>query len=421
MVDSSGSVDTVVALVDKIPRPYPRTGETKGKDHVENVAESEGMSVVFVKPEQIQGKAAPPRRLRTMEAEESALVFSIQQTEPSVPERAVHEVGLRLANTIFINGKENTLFGARWAYNSDTRKFVLSQSIDLSSCVVTSTANTIQSSTVLPLHPVGQRRRVISSMGNILRQISKHTDSQSTTPMPASSELETELPRYIAENNILDQRVSVWALVEAPGGDLPAQDGSQEPLTRALRTGGKLHRVMSGGGGWGKKQGLLSLDYETSFLDSSETRELCTIDRVFSGDRLASEIELPSFGQSAMMDDLSELSQVAKAGDYIQFFVSVDADHSQGNLDTAKPQDAVSYHFGVVSDIENPTVQASGEQLKDLTLIPQQFGALSEKAITYLQPVVRAELCQSEEGLGGVEESRTKLDIPGSRVGLILK
>src|SRR5699024_1951031 len=100
----------------------------------------------------------------------------------------------------------------------------------------------------LPLHPVSQRRRVVSSMGNILRQITNSTDDSSSDAMPASSELEKELPRYISEHNIADPLVSVWALVEKADMKPSMGEGVQDHITNALRAGGKLYRVMSGGG-----------------------------------------------------------------------------------------------------------------------------------------------------------------------------
>ncbi|KAK1138526.1 hypothetical protein N8T08_002443 [Aspergillus melleus] len=235
-------------------------------------------------------------------------------------------------------------------------------------------------------------------------------------PMPASAELEKELPRYIEDHDILDQRVSVWALIESP--DKNGADRTPDDLTKAIQAGGKLHHVVSGGGGWGKKQGLLSLDPEISLLVPSNDGEPVGLDGLFYPQAEGSLPDrLPSLDQRVVIDDLSSLSQVARAGDYIQFFVSVSPEDNQSGL---KPslvsEDALSYHFGVVTDSETllPPSNASSRQ-KDLLHVPNHFGALSEKAVTYLQPVTPA------SSDGEVQETGTKLNMPGARISLVLK
>lgn len=347
-------------------------------------------------------------------------MFSAQTNTPhAVSEsnpRPIHEVGLRLANTIFLNGKDNTLFGTRWAYDASSSRYNLDHVVDLSRCLINSNTESIHSSLGLPLYPVGRRRRVVTSMGNILRQITKHADGESMEPMPASSELEKELPRYIADHDIADQRVSVWALIESP--DKQGADRTAGDLTQAIQAGGKLHHVMSGGGGWGKKQGLLSLDPEISFLAPSDDGEPVSLNGLFSPQTEASlPDQIPSFDKRVIIDDLSSLSQVARAGDYIQFFVSVSPEHGQdGTNRSLVSEEALSCHFGVVADTENlMEPPSSSSDRKGLIQVPNHFGALSEKAVTYLQPFSPA---KSE---AEVLESSTKLNMPGARVSLVLE
>ncbi|KNG87311.1 hypothetical protein ANOM_003956, partial [Aspergillus nomiae NRRL 13137] len=420
---TSGSpepVHAIVAIVDKLPDTPSGL-----QDNTDNgaVAESEGISLLFARTANLQGRAAAPRRIRSSETEESALVFSFQtevsyDSDNATLRRAVHEVGLRLANTLFINGSENTLHGTRWSYNPPSSSFSFDRSIELSRCRISSTASSVHNTLKLPLHPVGQRREVISSMGNILRQLAKHPNGTSKDPMPASSELEKELPRYIEEHNIADRRVSVWALVESPSSNSQVEsDGFRTELVRSVQAGGKLHRVMSGGGGWGKKQGLLSLDYETKFLGPYESNEFTTLDNIFSpfGTSTA-QTAPPWFEEKPVVDDLTTLSQVARPGDYIQFYVSVEPDHVQNGQPEllGSREGAISYQFGVVFDNETSIAQAEkGAPQKDLRVKPNYFGALSEKAITYSQPIVPIRPEQE------VLESNTKLDIPGCRVKLV--
>lgn len=361
-----------------------------------------------VQTRNVLGKAAAARRIGGPAGEEPDLAISVQK--PNASKGSAHGIGLRLANTIFINGKESTLMGMCWLYNDDVGAYMMSRSVNLASCSITSLSAAVSPSLTLPLDPVGERRRVITGMGNILRQVSKSTDPTSVEPMPASTELETELPRYIKEHGIVDQRVSVWALIEKP--DLVIADretiSTQDRVTQSLRQGGKLHRVVSGGGGWGKKQGLLSLDPEISFPGTARPDGLVTLDEIFNPSADA-PTELPSLlGNGMIGDDLSLLSQVATECDFIEFFVGLEPKLSQDEVaSNTDAQGSIAYHFGVVTNADEADVESLNENKHDLVVMPNLFGALSEKAITYSQPLV-----------DGAEASRssTKLDIPGCRV-----
>ncbi|CAG7964267.1 unnamed protein product [Penicillium nalgiovense] len=388
----------VTAVVDALPNT---TSEGP------NLSESEGMSLLAVGQAGVQAKAAPARLIRSSASEETNLLFSFRTEVIGQP---AHEVGLRLANTIFVNGRETTIFGTRWLWDKTSNRYDLDKSADFTSCMVTASSQAVDTALELPLHPVTERRRVMTSMGNILRQLAKSTDARSTDTMPASSELEKELPRYIAEHNIIDQRVSVWALVEKPELEVAGSGSStHDRLIQSLHQGGKLHRVMSGGGGWGKKQGLLSLDPEISFSGTANRDDLVALSQVF--DPGTTQLDtLPSIDNGITVDDLSLLSQVATAGDYIQFFASVEPTGAQGKVSSNhdSQEEPISYHFGMVADPMELVTQATHGDSNGIISLPRTFGALSEKAIAYSQPIK-----------GEMEsESCTKLDIPGSRVVL---
>ncbi|OKO98993.1 hypothetical protein PENSUB_8910 [Penicillium subrubescens] len=410
---SDSNVNTlyaVAAIIDKIPN---HSTPAKGSP-VLNKQESEGLSLLVVDKESMHGKAVPLRRFGGPANEESDLLVSVQgrQTSQGATGTA-HEIGLRLANTVFVNGKESTLFGMRWTRDATTNAYTLDNTIDLTSCAVTSTPSTrFSPNLTLPLYPIGERRKVIASMGNILRQISKSSDPISNETIPASSELEKDLPRYIKEHNIMDQRVSVWALVE--NKDITAADNNlptQDYLIQSLGRGGKLHRVVSGGGGWGKKAGLLSLDPEIGFSGSAQRDALVGLDQLFDSSA-DGELDLPlSLEKGLVGEDLTLLSQVATAGDFIQFFVSVDPSSTYDAAPSdASPSDGnITYRFGMVSNAEEVSSSDALDGTGNITVVPNSFGALSEKAIAYTQPVAQG---------GETSESSTKLDIPGCRVVL---
>ncbi|KAL3456364.1 hypothetical protein BJX64DRAFT_46189 [Aspergillus heterothallicus] len=400
-------IHAIIAVVDRLPGYHSHDGHSTAYGPM---TESEGLSMLFVRSENVQGKPLKLRQVRAVEKEEATVIISLQKSLGSqeAVRPPLHEIGLRLANTIFLNGKENTLIGTRWAYDSSLKRLGLQESVDLSLCSITVNHGDIRTSLDLPLYPVGERRKVISSMGNILRQIAKHAGSESNEPIPASSELEKELPRYITEHNIQDRRVSVWALIETSAeSPYSKSNHSQSNLAKSIQAGGKLHRVMSGGGGWGKKQGLLSLDPEVSF-EKSEGKSLLALSDVFSESAQGSTNGASTrFEPQMFMEDLSTLSQAAEPGNYVQFFASIEQDQSPNSQDQvpAFSEESISYHFGVVSDAE--ALPSQTEPQRDLRVVPSSFGALSESAITYLQPVDET------------SESRTKIDIPGSRVVLV--
>ncbi|KAI2703725.1 hypothetical protein DTO013E5_1593 [Penicillium roqueforti] len=392
----------VTAVVDAIPNT---TSESR------NLSESEGLSLLIVGQSGVQAKAAPPRLIRSSASEETNLLFSFQTDVIGQTSKGpAHEIGLRLANTIFVNGRETTIFGTRWLWDKTSNRYALDNSVDFTSCMLTATSQAVDSALELPLYPVTGRRRVMTSMGNILRQLAKSMDLTSTDTIPASSELEKELPRYIAEHNIVDQRVSVWALVEKPDSEVAGSGlSTHDRLIQSLHRGGKLHRVMSGGGGWGKKQGLLSLDPEVSFSGTANRDDLVALTQVLDPD-IAQLDTLPSIDKGITVDDLSLLSQVATAGDYIQFFVSVEPTGSQIKVPSNHDlqEEPISYHFGMVADSMKLETHQTDEENNGIISLPHTFGALSEKAIAYSQPIkgeTRSESC-------------TKLDIPGSRVVL---
>ncbi|KAJ9269262.1 hypothetical protein DTO212C5_4757 [Paecilomyces variotii] len=400
----------VAAIVDKLPDP---------RDEVADLLGSEGLSLLLAQAEDVAGKAARASRLKSTDKDEPSFIYSVKPTRSATTS---YEVGLRLANTIFLNGKDRTMFGMRWEYKSDHGRFCLSQSSDLSNCTVTSAGERIQTSLGVSLSPVGQRRKVMSSLGNILRQVSKSTDGKSNDAMPASSELEKELPRYV-EEHALDQRVSVWALVENPDRVLSTNVFDSNHVLNAISNGSKLHRVMSGGGGWGKKQGLLSLDPETTFADTTPYGGLFPIDELLGygdADSLSEKLQgFPkSFEKLAYGDDLSALSQVASEGDFIQFYASMapKARKDSASGDFSNSGEGTCCRFGVIPPAETAEAIAdtSDGHSKDIVMLPNYFGALTEKAITYSQPI------GGEKPLNNSGQNRTKLDIPGCRVQLLI-
>lgn len=223
--------------------------------------------------------------------------------------------------------------------------------------------------------------------------------------IPASADLEKELPRYVSERGIPHQRVAVWALVEPSTAS--STEATQQDIQNSLSMGSKIHRVVSGGGGWGKKQGLLSLDPEVTFAGGSRSRE-APFDEVFTWSSETGPSftnDLPDFLEGlGVEENIAQLSQVASPGDYIQFFVASEDDINHENRSTSS---TLTYSFGVGSPQESAETYSttSGE----VVVIHNHFGAVSESAISY-----------SEKDSSQTSKCETKLSVPGSRIDLSL-
>jgi hypothetical protein len=103
---------------------------------------------------------------------------------------------------------------------------------------------------------------VVSSMGNVLRQL-QPLDKQQPV-VPASQELEKVIngpgwPKPVTAQQ--PPRVFVYA---SPGASEGHRPGSLNLLGEAVWGGGHLYQVTGGGGGWGAKAGLLSLNPDTA-------------------------------------------------------------------------------------------------------------------------------------------------------------
>lgn len=408
---------TVTAVVDKITGNSRRVADGESTSTHLVPQGREGLSLLLADATGVKARGAKPTRTRGAASEEPAFIFS---TLPDAGGQALsHEVGLRLANTIFVNGKDRTLIGMKWNFDERSRRYVLDKYRDLGVCSVGLSQSARQCSINIPLIPVTPLRRVVSSMGNILRQVSKSLESTSDA-QPASADLERELPRYVSSLGMPHQRVSVWALIQPAESALPVQEWSAKQLEEAVSRGARLHRVMSGGGGWGKKQGLLSLDPEIFFRDGKHANTEVTVERVFDTGKNATDVD-PSAEVAEILDlsleeSIASLTQITKEGDYVQFFVEIPPTKkavSESLVETQSQALSAAFAVAAPSDISPGAVDGAGEDARNpegiLTVLPNHFGGLSETAITYRLKSDAADFQRS-----------TKLSMPGAGVELKL-
>ncbi|KAI1858389.1 uncharacterized protein JN550_012754 [Neoarthrinium moseri] len=194
-----------------------------------------------------------------------------------------------LANTIFVNGRRSTLTATRYTKDEETDSWYGStpqskvhQNIEFSSDQGPLFQPTI------PLLALTTPRKIVSGLGNIVKLIEIKGVSS-----PASTDLEVRIPHVINYRSergydFAKRPFGVWAVVvpeEVMQTGLMRNlkiwargTGSTEPLfeeiIKNLQLLGvfdmRVYRVLSGGGGWGAKQGLLSLDPETSYTISEQ-------------------------------------------------------------------------------------------------------------------------------------------------------
>ena len=181
----------------------------------------------------------------------------------------------------------------------------------------------------LPLKQLTFPRRIEAGMGNILKQ----TSSETNTPQGASGELEKAVLDYISSPSTpsLSEKLSIFARLT------PHSPTAHENLFTA--PGARIHRVLSGGGGWGNKAGLLSLDPQ-------------------------SETQAQGFS-----NDFESGEGVVKVGEYVQFFIA----ERRGGDDPWR-----GVVFGCVPKVEELVEQGGKEEE---VVIDGLFGGASEEGV----------------------------------------
>ncbi|KAL8762450.1 MAG: hypothetical protein Q9184_001533 [Pyrenodesmia sp. 2 TL-2023] len=239
----------------------------------------------------------------------------------------------------------------------------------------------------IPFQSVTLPRVVAGSMGNVIRGL--FANGSSGLVVPASQELEAAVDRWISSHEAEKQAVAVWALVSPAGtvclSDKPSSTDISQ-LLGLLNTGSTLHRVLSGGGGWGNRQGLLALDPELDFDDASE----------FSASS-ESEHDDPE------VERRRNLGQIVSPGDTVEFFMCRNAEGI-----SYKDSTKYSFSFGTtpstVDEIPSPEMLTQSQSERSPCICLPGFGMLSEEGMS-LTTV-----------LGDGQRLQTKIDAPFARL-----
>lgn len=234
-----------------------------------------------------------------------------------------------------------------------------------------------------PLVPLTPPREVKAGMGNIIRQIMGPDGKEA----PASQELEKAVSSYFEATGQAPHAMPVWALVTSEKTTKYFSSSVLSALEKwqpqrfsqmydyagisslfladawnadhklfhtavwkvLLRGNGKLHRVLSGGGGWGKKAGLISLDPAKSISEAAEN--------------------------AADVDEM-DLRPVAVPGSYITFLTS-----PVSSLELPKyEQDTCA--FGTIPSTIDDIPDTTTEGPSSIDAWPGYFGALSEQGMS---------------------------------------
>lgn len=316
---------------------------------------------------------------------------------------------LPLANTVFQTGSPTTMYYTNWTLDAKEKALTLQERTDVTHHGVRMAASGTESgqmSSVLsiPLLPLTFPRTVEGAMGNIVRRI-LDDEGHSVT---AASELEKVVPRFFKARGESAQPTTAWALVMRGKGKrqeremktkwvlgkniLKSEKGKnmyetlwdrlwqRNPtqwttyVSTSIAQGASLHRVLSGGGGWGKKAGLLSLD------------------PVPVSEEVPIRMEDATSGFEGPGDFSIALTPVVHPGDAIQFFIApasateVNGDKALENLKSLPKQRALGWELGTVpstvDSIPGGSWQHVGADSEYIAVFRNSFGALSEGGMT---------------------------------------
>ncbi len=368
---------------------------------------------------------------------------------------------LPLAQTIFSTGKVSTMMHTH--QNSITGLQSPTQTEWTSAAVRLPLDSADAMRTYIPLIPLTPARMVKHSVGNILRQISsctisaKAAEMAESKPQPASTELEQAISKYFEAKDMLPETVGVWALIVpwklARTGRLQSSASqllhlNQQAITerwitgkdetqdvnvpsvvnagirKLMNEGARLCKVLSGGGGWGKKAGLLSLDPDTSYDDAGLEKTETEPESYIESNESNSTHDAGWETKSIEKEKARALGQFVEENDVVMFFLAPaslsDSHDSQNSVtDTNVDLDYVANAIqGTVFGTLSSSIDAMPASEKDhgepeIVHTPNVFGMLSEggMSLTISDP-------QQHNKTMSNGTFQTKFDVPYARFSI---
>jgi hypothetical protein len=368
-------LEVTLAVVDRIPAPPDSAANALTKSSAEREEDAGLEGISFLVFDDTNSKT--PFVISSSEFTSTPHIsISIK---PRGNSRA-YKVKLPVANTLFENEKLNTLIHSKWTYKDGSLKVV--DSADVQSVSVKfpqhSRASGRQAFGLsIPYSAITPIRMIEEGLGNVIRKIS---DPESQRVMPASAELQRELTTGLAHTG------QIFAVVMPPDvyqtiqtkvksmittGSTEPNDLSPQAVTEMetvflfkdlilhIKSGTSVRRVIGGGGEWGDRASLVTLEptepFETSTSIENDDISLSYIERLNS-------------------------ASIAPTGHYIQFFMSAVEHDSLSAFD-----EKAALNIGCIST--DSVIQAHGQHVHSFSF--NTFGGLSSLGIGVEAPPSR--------------------------------
>jgi hypothetical protein len=365
--ETTSNFQTLVAVVDKVTKiGGDATTTAEGvsyallpRNAVETYQSAEGRSSI-----RFQIDTLPPNEEQATSDEKLAAASPTQS----------HEVTVPLANTIFATGKPSTMILRDFRLKDEDGAVKLqateSKPEDVGFAKISLARERYRMGADIPLIPLTTARKVDGVMGNIIRTLR----TEEGEVLPASSDLEKAVTAYFQAIQQEPRPVTAWAVIsrqaitDGSRGDGFSKMWQQDETvpgstwTERIQTGHcSIRKVLSGGGGWGIKAGLLSLD----------PNEI---------DEPAPSLDLPDFLDGLLPP--KGIQNLAEPGDTIQFFICRNEDGTEAIPKTPVPKSlGRSLAFSVLPS----SVDAMGTPSESIghhkPYYSQHFGAASEHGL----------------------------------------
>ncbi|KAI1503671.1 hypothetical protein F5X99DRAFT_374125 [Biscogniauxia marginata] len=332
-------------------------------------------------------------------------------TNPLAGDTKPLEITLPLANTVFQDGRQSTLSASRWENRSQGPMSLKTTCHKSNQRIFTYGDCANQTSSHIPLLPVTPPRKVVASLGNIVSQVEV---GGSTTP--ASRELETLIPKILdirSKNRAAASSgpFGVWCWV-IPAHVVEAKklldlkvfrvESSQSEAELALESiklfsgllssGCRLHKILSGGGGWGLKQGLLSLDPETHYSLPGQDDDV--------------EMFIKSFQER---NNANSSGGLATPGSYLMFCIEPQwTDKDVVSSQAAGPTQTLSLGVAPHSDLAPNYDANTGE----VDVVEGYFGATSATGLFLRNVPELPDINTKDEPAKSWQSFTTKVDVP---------
>lgn len=398
------ALDILVAVVDKIP--YPEMSDVLGLEHTIRDSDGfEGISVMVGFKQDIAPDLWAARDLeKTTTQQPGTLSFVFKSHEPTVPLEGDHvsyDLTLPVANTLFHNGQISTLYAERWVTSDDANRVVRFKRALLpqQTLYIDGSLSGIGSYDLLKLSsmltPIVPPRTIAAAMGNIIRHVYKGLGSNPGATVPASKELEEEI---ISRKIDSSHGHSIWALVTPRNCEV--QEPSVWPsVQKSIKSGSRLHKVLSGGGAWSIKGSLLALDPDCDYNYPDHDMQT------------SSEDQTKDLARAQFCRD------IVNPGDLVSFFACTVIPNqryvslkTQENLDSWRVRGPAEVFLGTLPNFTSATIKPSLPF--DHLFIGRHFGMLSERGMS----IKIHSHASNSLGSYGPEKirlvTRTKLDAP---------